>query len=44
LIKVGGVSGPLYGNLLMAMAKTAPEVPVNPADLAAVLEPVATPA
>ena len=37
VMKVGGASGPLYGSLLMAMGKAAPEVPGGPADLAAML-------
>jgi dihydroxyacetone kinase-like protein len=37
VMKVGGASGPLYGSLLMAMGKAAPEVLDGPADLAAML-------
>jgi len=37
VMKVGGASGPLYGSLLVAMGKAAPEAPDGPADLAAML-------
>jgi dihydroxyacetone kinase-like protein len=37
VMKVGGAAGPLYGSLLMAMGKAAPEAPDGPADLAAML-------
>jgi len=38
VMKVGGASGPLYGSLLMAMGKAAPE---EPADLAALADMLA---
>ncbi len=37
VMSVGGAAGPLYGSLLMAMGKAAPEPPANPAAVAAML-------
>jgi phosphoenolpyruvate---glycerone phosphotransferase subunit DhaL len=37
VMKVGGASGPLYGSLLMAMGKAAPEVPDGPQTVADML-------
>jgi phosphoenolpyruvate---glycerone phosphotransferase subunit DhaL len=37
VMKVGGASGPLYGSLLMAMGKAAPEVPEGPQAIADML-------